>query len=237
MFENSNFWSAVSAVVGVAVAIATWMTYWVIRRYTDETQKLRKAAQNQVEITERQAAVNEQQLLKMTEQYDLSSRIAASQTVLTFSFRQCVSEKPQEYPQTAAAYSPDYSVDRSKPLYWMYPLVVVGKGFQNLAIEAVPPSEKQRFELIDFRNHEAKFWNAVNGEDITHVLMVLAGENLSRASGESFRLTYVDALRYRRWDEFNFRPNGPDVWQPVWLKSGYTVTSDLTMNDNIENRA
>jgi hypothetical protein len=43
-----------------------------------------------------------------------------------------------------------------------------------------------------------------------------------------FRLMYVDALRNSRWDEFTFWD--AVEWQPIWVDSGVTVTSGLTLN-------
>ena len=49
------FWTALAGIGAVGGAVATFLTYKVVKRYTDETQKLREAANAQLTVMKDQA--------------------------------------------------------------------------------------------------------------------------------------------------------------------------------------
>jgi hypothetical protein len=202
------FWSALAGVGAIGGAVATFLTYRVVKRYTDETQKLREAANHQLAI--------------MKEQAELATKLASAQSVLTFSFGKGIGNV--EMPNIGKCIA--------------YPLIVEGKGFQNLTAEVVASNDKQRFVLLDFNNHRGMFgtfaaWDA----RVSHILLWVPEQvTLSRSSSTCFRLTYVDALRNSRWDEFTFEVKDSNDWKPVWVRSGYSVTASLTFSYNIEGK-
>lgn len=202
----SLFWTAFAGFGALGGAVATFLTYLVVKRYTDETQKLREAANQQLKV--------------MSDQFELSAKIASAETVLTFSFGR--EQGNVDMPNIGRC--------------WAYPLIVEGKGFQNLKAEIVANNSKQRFVLLDFNNHRGMFSNfAVWDQRVSHVLLwVPEQHSISRGTATHFQLKYVDALRNSRWDEFTLEVQDSHDWKPVWVRSGYNVSSNLTIGYGID---
>ena len=97
----TQLWTALAGLGAIGGAIATFLTYGVVKRYTEETQKLREAANKQLEV--------------MTAQAELTAKIASAQSVLTFTFGR--EQGNVEMPNVGKC--------------WAYPLIVEGSGLED----------------------------------------------------------------------------------------------------------